>query len=104
MADKGKRVSSDVRENVVLKRATEDEHVEDSKRAKESLVTHHQKTGETIHSPRGATQTSIPALHSWTEQINIGSRQDELDPAILEKLPSSSAIAAASVHKYWTST
>ncbi|KAL2508896.1 hypothetical protein Fot_32543 [Forsythia ovata] len=39
----------------------------------------------------------------WTERINIGSCQDELDPAILEKLLHSSAMAAASVHKYWTS-
>ncbi|KAL2552316.1 hypothetical protein Fot_05935 [Forsythia ovata] len=33
----------------------------------------------------------------------LGSRQDELDPAILEKLPVPSAIAATSIHKYWTS-
>ncbi|KAL2455779.1 hypothetical protein Fot_57305 [Forsythia ovata] len=41
---------------------------------------------------------------NWTECINIGSRQDELDPTILEKLLAPSAIAVASVHKYWTST
>ncbi|KAL2549943.1 hypothetical protein Fot_11473 [Forsythia ovata] len=29
---------------------------------------------------------------------------DELDPTVLEKLPASTAIAAVSVHKYWTST
>ncbi|KAL2520069.1 Uncharacterized protein Fot_23992 [Forsythia ovata] len=30
-------------------------------------------------------------------------RQDELDPTVLGKLPAPAAIAAASVHKYWTS-
>ncbi|KAL2493837.1 hypothetical protein Fot_37594 [Forsythia ovata] len=31
------------------------------------------------------------------------SHRDELDPTILGKLPAPAAIAAASVHKYWTS-
>ncbi|KAL2538276.1 hypothetical protein Fot_19667 [Forsythia ovata] len=54
--------------------------------------------------PRGQSETSIPAPHGWTERINIGSSQNELDPAVLENLPAPSAIAVASVHKYWTST
>ncbi|KAL2493621.1 hypothetical protein Fot_37378 [Forsythia ovata] len=37
------------------------------------------------------------------EYINIGSRQDKLNPTVLGKLPSPAANAAASVHKYWTS-
>ncbi|KAL2559105.1 hypothetical protein Fot_03844 [Forsythia ovata] len=37
------------------------------------------------------------------EYINIGSRQDELDPTVLKKLPLPAANTAASVHKYWTS-
>ncbi|KAL2559438.1 hypothetical protein Fot_04177 [Forsythia ovata] len=37
------------------------------------------------------------------EYIDIGSRQDELDPTVLGKLPSSAANTTASVHKYWTS-
>ncbi|KAL2489347.1 hypothetical protein Fot_42639 [Forsythia ovata] len=37
------------------------------------------------------------------EYINIGSRQDKLDPTVLGKLPPPVANAAASVHKYWTS-
>ncbi|KAL2558918.1 hypothetical protein Fot_03657 [Forsythia ovata] len=37
------------------------------------------------------------------EYINIGSRQDKLDPTVLGKLPPSVANTAASVHKYWTS-
>ncbi|KAL2515060.1 hypothetical protein Fot_29031 [Forsythia ovata] len=37
------------------------------------------------------------------EFINIDFHQDELDPTILGKLPVPAAIAAASVHKYWTS-
>ncbi|KAL2514882.1 hypothetical protein Fot_28853 [Forsythia ovata] len=48
-------------------------------------------------------QVLIPDSSDWTECINIGSRQDELDPAILETLLHSSAMAAASIHKYWTS-
>ncbi|KAL2494968.1 hypothetical protein Fot_38725 [Forsythia ovata] len=35
--------------------------------------------------------------------INIGARQDKLDPTVLGKLPPAVAIAATSVHKYWTS-
>ncbi|KAL2489063.1 hypothetical protein Fot_42355 [Forsythia ovata] len=50
----------------------------------------------------GATKTSIHAPYGWTECINIGSRQDELGPTILEKLPAPSVVAVASVHKYWT--
>ncbi|KAL2545209.1 Uncharacterized protein Fot_14442 [Forsythia ovata] len=38
------------------------------------------------------------------ERINIGFHRDELDPTVLGKLPALVAIAAASVHKYWTST
>ncbi|KAL2538005.1 hypothetical protein Fot_19396 [Forsythia ovata] len=38
------------------------------------------------------------------EYINIGYRQDELDPTVLGKLPPLAAKAVASVHKYWTST
>ncbi|KAL2559760.1 hypothetical protein Fot_04499 [Forsythia ovata] len=37
------------------------------------------------------------------EYINIGSRQDKLDPTILGKLPLPIANTTASVHKYWTS-
>ncbi|KAL2493684.1 Uncharacterized protein Fot_37441 [Forsythia ovata] len=36
------------------------------------------------------------------ERINIGCRQDELDPMVLGKLLALAAIAAASIHKYWT--
>ncbi|KAL2469095.1 hypothetical protein Fot_50671 [Forsythia ovata] len=37
------------------------------------------------------------------EYINIGVRQDDLDPSVVEKLPPAVALAATSVHKYWTS-
>ncbi|KAL2559898.1 hypothetical protein Fot_04637 [Forsythia ovata] len=37
------------------------------------------------------------------EYINIGSRQDKLDPMVLIKLPPPVANTVASVHKYWTS-
>ncbi|KAL2489382.1 hypothetical protein Fot_42674 [Forsythia ovata] len=48
-------------------------------------------------------QIFIPNSSDWTKCINIGSCQDELDPTILEKLSHSSAMVAASVHKYRTS-
>ncbi|KAL2559121.1 hypothetical protein Fot_03860 [Forsythia ovata] len=41
---------------------------------------------------------------SKTKRINIGSRRDELDPTVLEKLPTSTAIAVTFVRKYWTPT
>ncbi|KAL2549732.1 hypothetical protein Fot_11262 [Forsythia ovata] len=82
----------------------EDEDVvEDSKKAKRSRETPPKKVGETIISSRGATRTFIPSPYSWTEHINIGSHLDELDPAILQKLPIPSTMVAASVYKYWTS-
>ncbi|KAL2545357.1 hypothetical protein Fot_14590 [Forsythia ovata] len=52
---------------------------------------------------RVASRTSIPHPLGKSEYINIGSRQDELDPTVLGKLPALAAIAAASVDKYWTS-
>ncbi|KAL2514949.1 hypothetical protein Fot_28920 [Forsythia ovata] len=47
-----------------------------------------------------AFRTPVP-LH--VERINIEFHRDELDPMVLGKLPAPAAIAAASVHKYWTS-
>ncbi|KAL2494127.1 hypothetical protein Fot_37884 [Forsythia ovata] len=47
------------------------------------------------------TSTSLPL--GKCEYINIGSRQDKLDPTVLGKLPPVVVIAATSVHKYWTS-
>ncbi|KAL2471637.1 hypothetical protein Adt_39773 [Abeliophyllum distichum] len=61
------------------------------------------KTTESISTSLSATQAPIPDLSDWTEHINIGSHQDELNLSILEKLLPPSAIVAASVHKYWTS-
>ncbi|KAL2550178.1 hypothetical protein Fot_11708 [Forsythia ovata] len=48
----------------------------------------------------GAFRTSVPPP---VERINIEFRWDELDPTVLGKFPAPAAIAAASVHKYWTS-
>ncbi|KAL2559362.1 hypothetical protein Fot_04101 [Forsythia ovata] len=52
-------------------------------------------------SREGAFRTPIPPP---VERINIRFRRDELDPTVLGKLPVLAAIAAASVHKHWTST
>ncbi|KAL2515443.1 R3H domain-containing protein 4 [Forsythia ovata] len=50
-----------------------------------------------------ASRTPVPHPAGRHEYINIGSRWDELDIMVLGKLPAPAAIAAASVHKYWTS-
>ncbi|KAL2494219.1 hypothetical protein Fot_37976 [Forsythia ovata] len=44
-----------------------------------------------------------PPIPPPVKCINIGFRRDELDPTVLGKLPTPTAIAVASVHKYWTS-
>ncbi|KAL2478967.1 hypothetical protein Fot_47981 [Forsythia ovata] len=54
------------------------------------------KSGE--EASRASTSPSLDKC----EYINIGSSQDKLDPTVLGKLPSAVAIAAKSVHKYWT--
>ncbi|KAL2528627.1 hypothetical protein Fot_21228 [Forsythia ovata] len=51
---------------------------------------------------RESSHTPVPLPAGKYEYINIGSRQDELDPTVLGKLPTPAAIVAASVHKYWT--
>ncbi|KAL2520919.1 hypothetical protein Fot_24842 [Forsythia ovata] len=51
-------------------------------------------------SREGAFRTSVPPS---VKRIDIGFHRDELDPTVLEKLPAPATIAAASVHKYWTS-
>ncbi|KAL2473955.1 hypothetical protein Fot_49691 [Forsythia ovata] len=61
---------------------------------------HSGKRKTEIDSGERTFQTPIPSL---VECINIEFRQDELDPMVLGKLPAPVAIAAASVHKYWTS-
>ncbi|KAL2544435.1 hypothetical protein Fot_13668 [Forsythia ovata] len=38
------------------------------------------------------------------EYINIGVRQDKLNPSVVENLPPAVALAATPVHKYWTSS
>ncbi|KAL2494310.1 hypothetical protein Fot_38067 [Forsythia ovata] len=49
------------------------------------------------------SQASTSPPPGKCEYINIESRQDKLDPTVLGKLPPAVAIAATSVHKYWTS-
>ncbi|KAL2549794.1 hypothetical protein Fot_11324 [Forsythia ovata] len=86
------------REKSMPKMGMQDEDsMEDSRKAKRGQETPLQRVRENTPHPRGTTQTSIPPFYSWAENINIGSRQDELDPAILVKLLVLSAIAAASV-------
>ncbi|KAL2547708.1 Uncharacterized protein Fot_09238 [Forsythia ovata] len=59
------------------------------------------KAGAKSREEVSRTSTSPPL--GKCEYINIGSRQDKLDPTVLGKLPPAVAIAATSVHKYWTS-
>ncbi|KAL2522483.1 hypothetical protein Fot_26406 [Forsythia ovata] len=50
-----------------------------------------------------ASRTSMSLPLGRYEYINIGARQDKLDPTVLVKLPPAVAFTATSVHKYWTS-
>ncbi|KAL2520675.1 hypothetical protein Fot_24598 [Forsythia ovata] len=56
-----------------------------------------------VESGEQASRTPVSLPPGRREYINIGARQDELDPSVVEKLPSAVALVAASVHKYWTS-
>ncbi|KAL2542242.1 hypothetical protein Adt_03220 [Abeliophyllum distichum] len=62
-----------------------------------------QETSGSVPTSPIAAQGLIPNSFDWVERINIRSRQDKLDPAILEKLAPPSTMAAVSVHRYWTS-
>ncbi|KAL2517170.1 hypothetical protein Adt_13417 [Abeliophyllum distichum] len=85
------------------KRSLEEEGVVvDSGRVKKSRMILSQKTSKLASTSSTAAQKPLPDSFDWTESINIGSRQDELDPAILEKLPPPFVVAASSIHKYWT--
>ncbi|KAL2489718.1 hypothetical protein Fot_43010 [Forsythia ovata] len=57
-----------------------------------------------VESGKQASQTSVSLPPGRCEYINIGARQDKLDPSVVEKLPSAVALAATSFHKYWTSS
>ncbi|KAL2530839.1 hypothetical protein Fot_23440 [Forsythia ovata] len=57
-----------------------------------------------VESGEQASRTPVSPPPSRREYINIGARQDELDPSVVEKLPPAVALAATSVHKYWTSS
>ncbi|KAL2483321.1 hypothetical protein Fot_44765 [Forsythia ovata] len=59
------------------------------------------KTG--AESGEEASWTSTSPHLGKCEYINIGSRQDKMDPKVLRKLPPAVAITATSVYKYWTS-
>ncbi|KAL2551507.1 hypothetical protein Fot_05126 [Forsythia ovata] len=57
-----------------------------------------------VESGEPASRTPVSPPSGRREYINIGTRQDEQDPSVVEKLPSAVALAATSVHKYWTSS
>ncbi|KAL2530348.1 hypothetical protein Fot_22949 [Forsythia ovata] len=57
-----------------------------------------------VESGEQASRTSMSLSPGRCEYINIGARQDKLDPLVVEKLPPAVALAATSVHKYWTSS
>ncbi|KAL2554693.1 Uncharacterized protein Fot_08312 [Forsythia ovata] len=57
-----------------------------------------------VESGEQASRTPVSPPLGRREYINIGARQDELDPSVVEKLPSTVALATTSVHKYWTSS
>ncbi|KAL2521384.1 hypothetical protein Fot_25307 [Forsythia ovata] len=53
-----------------------------------------------VESGEQASRTPVSLPLGRREYINIGSRQDKLDPSVVDKLPSMVALAATSVHKY----
>ncbi|KAL2548920.1 hypothetical protein Fot_10450 [Forsythia ovata] len=57
-----------------------------------------------VESGEQASRTSMSPPPGRCEYINIGARQDKLDPSVVGKLPPAVALAATSVHKYWTSS
>ncbi|KAL2538223.1 hypothetical protein Fot_19614 [Forsythia ovata] len=57
-----------------------------------------------VESGEQSSQTPVSPPSGRREYINIGARQDKLDPSVVDKLPSAVALAATSVHKYWTSS
>ncbi|KAL2509192.1 hypothetical protein Fot_32839 [Forsythia ovata] len=57
-----------------------------------------------VESGEQAHRTSMSPPLGRCEYINIGTRQDKLDPLVVEKLPLAVALAATSVYKYWTSS
>ncbi|KAL2522138.1 Uncharacterized protein Fot_26061 [Forsythia ovata] len=57
-----------------------------------------------VESGKQASRTPVSLSPDRREYINIGARQDKLDPSVVEKLSSAVALAATSVHKYWTSS
>ncbi|KAL2456375.1 hypothetical protein Fot_56895 [Forsythia ovata] len=57
------------------------------------------KKGDISPQPPVSRTASVPEIAS----LQAPEAMDELDPAVLGKLPAPAAIAVASVHKYWTS-
>ncbi|KAL2507737.1 Uncharacterized protein Fot_31384 [Forsythia ovata] len=57
-----------------------------------------------VESGEQASRTPVSPPSGRREYINIGTHQDKLDPSAVDKLPSAVALAATSVHKYWTSS
>ncbi|KAL2512600.1 hypothetical protein Adt_18200 [Abeliophyllum distichum] len=89
---------------VAPKRALEDEgDAIDFGRVKRGRMASLQEFVESIPTSPRMIQGLFPDSFDWTECINIGFRQDELDLAILEKLQPLFTTIVASVHKYCTS-
>ncbi|KAL2519900.1 hypothetical protein Fot_23823 [Forsythia ovata] len=57
-----------------------------------------------VESGEQASRMPVSLPPGRREYINIGARQDKLDPSVVEKLPSAVVLTATSVHKYWTSS
>ncbi|KAL2559051.1 hypothetical protein Fot_04082 [Forsythia ovata] len=74
-----------------------------SRRIGRGRENHSSEVEDRILQDRGASRTPILPPIGKYKYINIGSLQDELDQTVLGNLPALASIAAASVHKYWTS-
>ncbi|KAL2489751.1 hypothetical protein Fot_43043 [Forsythia ovata] len=57
-----------------------------------------------VESGEQVSWTSMSPPPGRCEYINIGARQDKLDPSIVGKLPPVVVLTATSIYKYWTSS
>ncbi|KAL2552563.1 hypothetical protein Fot_06182 [Forsythia ovata] len=100
-SDKRKTATDSKEETSIPRKGIED--AGDSRRTGRGWKDPSSKVEDRVSQDREASRTPIPSPTGKYGYINIGSCRDELDPTILGKLPTPVAIAAVSVHKYWTS-
>ncbi|KAL2538168.1 hypothetical protein Fot_19559 [Forsythia ovata] len=101
-SDKRKAATDSKEETSIPRKGIED--AGDSRRTGRGWKDPSSEVEDRVSQDQEASRTLILSPTGKYGYINIGSRWDELDPTILGKLPAPAAIAAVSVHKYWTLT